>query len=499
MSLPLTRRSPRPGQPSQGGSTTSPDGAAPGEGGARRRRRARILALAAVLLAAGVVVAIVALGSGSHTPGTAATGVPSGDTTAAVERRTLTESSTVDGTLSHGGTVELYDRLPGTFTWLPAVGAVIGRGGTLFKLDNLPVALMYGPVPAYRALKEGVSDGPDVTELNHNLIDLGFDPYGAISDDAHFGEATALAVRRWQKAGGLPQTGEVQLGRVVFAPGARRITAVHVGVGDDPPEEPASKPPSGSKKPAAKKPAAKKPAAKKPAAREPSGKGKAAKEGEKEKAAKERGEREQAAKEHAAKEHAAKDGSKEPSEKEKGAKEPGGSGGAAPVLVLSTTSGQQIVQLKVKADQQELAHVGESAPVTLPNGDVVRGHITEVGTVATEESENNGKGGNENPSGSPSSGNGENATISVTLSLDHPVAHLDKAPVSVQLVKSIRRNVLAIPATALVATAGGGYAVQALEGSRRVQLAVTPGMFANGYVQVEGAGIRAGLTVIEPR
>jgi len=87
----------------------------------------------------------------------------------------------------------------------------------------------------------------------------------------------------------------------------------------------------------------------------------------------------------------------------------------------------------------------------------------------------------------------------VTLALDRPVAHLDKAPVSVQLVKSITRDVLAVPATALVATAGGGYAIQALERGRRVELSVTPGMFANGYVQVEGPGVSEGLTVLEPR
>ena len=56
---------------------------------------------------------------------------------------------------------------------------------------------------------------------------------------------------------------------------------------------------------------------------------------------------------------------------------------------------------------------------------------------------------------------------------------------------------LAVPATALIATAGGGYAIEALEGARRVRLAVTPGMFADGYVQVEGPGLREGLTVIE--
>jgi hypothetical protein len=160
------------------------------------------------------------------------------------------------------------------------------------------------------------------------------------------------------------------------------------------------------------------------------------------------------------------------------------------------------VQLAVKANQQELARVGESAPVTLPNGDVVRGHITSVGTVATESSENENekeKGGGGGGGGGGAGGGGENATISVTLALEHRVARLDKAPVSVELVKSIRHNVLAIPATALVATAGGGYAIEALEGARRSELAVTPGMFADGYVQIEGPAIRSGLTVIEPR
>ena len=85
----------------------------------------------------------------------------------------------------------------------------------------------------------------------------------------------------------------------------------------------------------------------------------------------------------------------------------------------------------------------------------------------------------------------------MTLQLDHRVARLDQAPVSVALVKSTRRDVLTVPATALVATAGGNYAIDALEGSRRVALQVTPGMFADGYVEIEGAGVHEGLTVTQ--
>ena len=165
--------------------------------------------------------------------------------------------------------------------------------------------------------------------------------------------------------------------------------------------------------------------------------------------------------------------------------------------MLTTTSTQQTVQLKVKPEQQQLAREGETVTVQLPGGGQAKGQVTQVGTVASESggSAAEGKGGGGGESGE--------STIPVTITLDRPVAHLDQAPVSVELLKSIRRNVLAVPATALIATAGGGYAVEALASSpngaqgRRVTVDVTPGMFADGYVQVEGAGVREGMTVIE--
>jgi peptidoglycan hydrolase-like protein with peptidoglycan-binding domain len=407
----------------------------------------RWLAAAALALATLAVLGVVLAGSGSPKRAGADTGVPPGDTTTTVTRRTLSESSTVDGTLGYGSTLELYDRLAGIFTWLPAVGAVIVRGGTLFRVDNLPVALMYGSVPAYRTLKEGVGDGPDVTELNRNLIDLGFDRDGAITDDEHFDEATAAAVRRWQKAEGLTQTGDVELGRVIFAPGPRRVTDVHVTLGQDPPGGPSEEPAARHKHPKGKKPKDKS-SPKKPTSEE--------------------------------------------KEKPSSSGESPGAAAGAGTLVLGTTSTQKIVRLKLKAEQQQLAHVGEPAPVTLPGGEVVHGRITDVGTVASASTEGEKPSGEKEPSGEA-----ESATIPVTLALDHRVARLDQAPVSVELVKSIRHDVLTVPATALIATAGGGYAVEALAGVRRVVLAVTPGMFAGGYVQVEGAGLHEGLIVIE--
>jgi peptidoglycan hydrolase-like protein with peptidoglycan-binding domain len=410
-------------------------------------RARRVTAAAAVVLATAAVLGVVLLQSSSASHSPPGTGVPPGETTTSVTRRTLTESSTVDGTLGYGATFELYDRIAGTFTWLPSVGAVVHRGGTLFRVNDLPVVLMYGLLPAYRALREGVGDGPDVSELNENLIDLGYDPYGAITDVERFSDATATAVRRWQKAEGLPQTGRVELGRIDFAPGARRITTVHVSLGQDPP--------AGSKEPSTKKPSAKKSPAKKPSTDPP------------------------------------KDSPEQPS-----ASHEGEEGASAGTLVLTTTSTQQVVQLKLKAEQQQLARLGETAPVMLPGGEVVRGRVIEVGTVASESSKENEKpsGGGGGNSGSEG---GESSTIPVTLALRRHVVRLDQAPVSVELVKSVRHEVLTVPATALIATAGGGYAIETLEGSRRVQVAVTPGMFADGYVQIEGEGVHEGQTVIE--
>jgi peptidoglycan hydrolase-like protein with peptidoglycan-binding domain len=439
--------------------------------GSSGRRRLRWLAAGALAIVVVAVLAVVLLRSGSGGHHGSDSGVPAGDTTASVTRRTLSESSTVDGTLGYGTTLELYDRLAGTFTWLPPVGALIGRGGTLWRLDNLPVVLMYGSVPAYRTLEQGVSDGPDVTQLNQNLIDLGFDPYGAITDDESFSAATAVAVKRWQKADGLSQSGVVELGRVVFAPGARRVTEVKVTLGQDPP---------GAGEAPGTKPEGKSPG---------KGKGKGSPGEGNRKPAKEKQAKAKPADESPAKEKPVKE---EPAKADPGKGSPSGEASAgAGEVALTSTSTQQIVQLKVKPEQQQLARLGESVTVLLPGGGQAPGRVTDVGTVA---SESKGSGGEEK--GSPSGESGE-STIPVTIALDRHVAHLDEAPVSVELVKGIRHNVLTVPATALIATAGGGYAVEALERGHRATVPVTPGMFASGYVQVEGGGVREGMTVIE--
>jgi peptidoglycan hydrolase-like protein with peptidoglycan-binding domain len=183
-----------------------------------RVRRLWLLLGAATVAAAAVAVAVIA-SSGGSTPSAGGTA----PATAAVARRDLVSRDDISGELDYADKSTLAGQVQGTLTWLPTGGKVVRRGGTLYRVDNDPVVLMYGSLPAWRALSAGVSDGPDVLELERNLERLGYDP-GTVDD--HFSSSTVAAVKAWQSDLGLSETGTVDLGRVVFASGAQRIGQV---------------------------------------------------------------------------------------------------------------------------------------------------------------------------------------------------------------------------------------------------------------------------------
>jgi peptidoglycan hydrolase-like protein with peptidoglycan-binding domain len=110
-----------------------------------------------------------------------------------------------------------------TYTTLPAVGQIVDRGQGLYSIGGEPVVLLYGSVAPWRAFMPGMSPGRDVAELNANLRALG---YGrSLGGDAFTG-ATESAVKAFQSAHGLPVTGRLLLGSVVFEPGPVRVTSV---------------------------------------------------------------------------------------------------------------------------------------------------------------------------------------------------------------------------------------------------------------------------------
>jgi multidrug efflux pump subunit AcrA (membrane-fusion protein) len=185
-----------------------------------RRLTALVIAIA---ITAGIALIIFALESSG---GSAASASTSPVATAAVIRTTLASRQQVSGTLQRAGSYTLVmQQSSGTLSALPAPGTVIGRGQPLYWLDGRPVRLLYGTQAAWRDLRLKDSDGADIRQLERNLLALGFTDYGYLTVDDHFDSATAAAIKQWQHAHGVRETGFLPLGTVAFLPGAVRVTA----------------------------------------------------------------------------------------------------------------------------------------------------------------------------------------------------------------------------------------------------------------------------------
>jgi peptidoglycan hydrolase-like protein with peptidoglycan-binding domain len=187
-------------------------------------RRAVGYAAAAVLVLGGAGWLVLRHAAADSTAGAAA---PTG--TARVTRTDVTVRTLVGGTLGYVGRATLPAAAPGTLTWLPPVGAVVRVDQRLYEVDGRPVLLWIGERPAWRDFAAGMADGPDVAQLERNLVALGFG--GGLTVDNHFAPSTAAAVRRWQAAHGLPLTGTIGLGQVVFRDGPVRVGAVPATLG----------------------------------------------------------------------------------------------------------------------------------------------------------------------------------------------------------------------------------------------------------------------------
>jgi peptidoglycan hydrolase-like protein with peptidoglycan-binding domain len=177
--------------------------------------------------------------------------------------------------------------------------------------------------------------------------------------------------------------------------------------------------------------------------------------------------------------------------------------------VLTATSPVPVVVAALPVDQEYLVKAGDRVTVTLPDGATTTpGVITSVSSVATQGSGGSGGqagGGSANPasgsSAAPGGGTAPSpATVQMTVRLIHPGAagNLDQAPVTVNVVSAQARNALAVPINALVALAGGGYAVEMVDGAARHLVAVQPGLFSDTLVQVTAPGLAAGMKVEVP-
>ena len=117
------------------------------------------------------------------------------------------------------------------YTRLPSPGDVIKQNQPVYSLSGRPVLLLYGSDPAYRAFYSGMPAGPDVHQLNQDLVSLRFAKKD-LAKSSQYSPQTVQAVQRWQSSRGLPATGQIPLGEVVFEPGPIRVVSVPASAGE---------------------------------------------------------------------------------------------------------------------------------------------------------------------------------------------------------------------------------------------------------------------------
>ncbi|MGD0703446.1 MAG: hypothetical protein ABSA02_26620 [Trebonia sp.] len=189
-------------------------------------RAVAVLLVVLMLAAAGIAWAAGAFRS--HSSPVTGQGAPP-PATQLVVKENLSSQLPVTATLGYADSYTVRGQGGGTLTWLPAAGRVIGQGHVLYRVDNGdPVVLLYGPVPAWRTLDEGLT-GTDVTQLNHDLVALGDASSSDISELGwdYFSWETADGVEQMESALGVSSPpGSLALGSALFEPGPIRVTNV---------------------------------------------------------------------------------------------------------------------------------------------------------------------------------------------------------------------------------------------------------------------------------
>jgi peptidoglycan hydrolase-like protein with peptidoglycan-binding domain len=141
---------------------------------------------------------------------------------------TVGRSITVGGTAEWPATREVKTRRGGIVTWLPG-DLDATDGDVVATIDLRPVVIGQGQVPSFRDLSPG-GKGDDVEQLQALLVRLGFAEF---EPDGDYGSATVAAVRAWQRSLGVPDTGMVALGDIVWVLRLPAVLRPAAGVGID--------------------------------------------------------------------------------------------------------------------------------------------------------------------------------------------------------------------------------------------------------------------------
>ncbi|MEN8113159.1 MAG: peptidoglycan-binding protein [Actinomycetota bacterium] len=482
-----------------------------------------------------VAVAAIAIWSTSGSESSATSSTVAALNTVEVERTTLEEITTLDGTLgfvagdplvyagSQDGIVTVAAGTGGTITSLPEEGTTVSEGEILYTVDERPVVVLYGSVPAYRTLNSRTSDGTDVLQLEEALTRLGYNEDEDMTVDSDFTSSTSDAIKELQDVLEIDDTGSLQLGSYVFVDGpvfvADVLTDLGSSVNPGAPVVATSTTPGGTVTALADEGDVLEHGGTLlsvegdpvtlfvtdvPFYRTLS----AGSVGEDVRVLEET----LSAAGFNADGDLAIDGVFDDAtttaitawQKSIGAPVDGvlnigevmvsedpiriaaahisiGSNVSPGTQLFTPSTSTSVVSMRLPAEDQDLIVVGDSVTVVMPDGGEEPATVTSVGTVAIRSQDS-----------------GTYFDVEITLDNEGAAAGLDEAPVDVDIVDDTAANILAVPVSALLALSEGGYAVEVDTGGSTSLVGVEVGMYADGRVEVTSSDLEAGMRVVAP-
>ena len=267
--------------------------------------------------------------------------------------------------------------------------------------------LMFGNIPAWRDMKDGITPGEDVRQLKLNLIALGYGTVETLGKGPDFNPGTRAAIIELQSDLNIVASGEIILGEVVFTQGTSLVksssTTQSVGGKINAGTELFYLTPV-----------------------------------------------------------------------EKVETQIGSDGS----LTVNQDS-LQIVEIQVDVSERNLVSEASKVEIELPDESLVPGIVREVGSLAVVPQE-----------GDP--------FLEVLISVDGSMEYFEwtGASVTVNVTKELASGVLATPVNGLLALLTGGYALEAVTGTGTVLIPVETGIYADGWVEVSGPGLKPGVEIV---
>ncbi|MFJ8596557.1 hypothetical protein [Streptomyces sp. NPDC093598] len=369
--------------------------------------------------------------------------------TVAVVRTDLSNSMTLSGELGYGPVRQIKGTAGGLVTWLPDVGATVKRGGTLYRVDDRPAVVFFGETPLFRSLDTPGLVGPDIRTVADNLEALGYD----------IGRQPSVGTVVRQPAASPPPPEQPQPSGSGTAADAASPSGAAARRSSDPPK---SAPPGpGSSTPASQR----------------------VEEGD--------------AVLTDALIAVVKRWQASANLPATGVLGPGDvvvttsavrvsavqaqTGDEAAGNLLSVTATRKVVTVPVDARDIGAITRGARVRVTLPDQSSAQGEVTQISSVVT------------NPQGGESDGTARRMDVTIEVDDAGTVRRLSSSTVQVEFTGRVRKNVLAVPVSALLALAEGGYGLQRPGGSL---VAVRTGLLARGMAEISGPGVREGMKVV---